>query len=121
MVKEVENLIPIIRETYTIISDYQLNRSEENEIKLRLQLTRASREFQKFKPLLQGKCRVYIEALDEQQKFPASDIESAFDSAIHQMHLRAGNKRIVRKDEEIDSQLSWSAEMKLFLDERRKT
>jgi len=40
MPEEVEAFILVLRETYRLIAEYQLNRVEESEARLRLQLTR---------------------------------------------------------------------------------
>lgn len=120
MLKEIEAFIPVLRETYRLITEYQLNRNEENEVKLRLQLMHATKEMQKFKPLMQRKWRVYLEVLENQQRFPMSDLISALDCTIHQMHLRAGNKNLVREGARIDNLSPWSREFKDFLNERRR-
>lgn len=123
MPDEVDAFIPVLRETYRLIVEYQFNRTEENEVKLRLQLMHATKEMQKFKPLLQRKWQIYIDALEQQQKFPISDLFLALDCAIHQMHLRIGEsaRGVIREVERIDSLAPWGREMKNFLDERRKT
>jgi hypothetical protein len=120
MSHEVDAFIPVLRETYCRIESYQLNRTEENEVKLRLQLIHISRKMQRFKPLLQRKWQIYLEALEDQERFPISDLIFALDCAIHQMHLRAGNKGLIRDGEGIDALSPWGSEMKAFLDERRK-
>ena len=120
MPHEVDAFIPVLRETYRLIESYQLNRTEENEVKLRLQLMHITREMQRFKPLLQRKWQIYVEALEKQERFPISDLIFALDCAIHQMHLRVGNKGLIRDGEKIDALSPWGSEMKTFLDERRK-
>jgi hypothetical protein len=114
MPREADAFIPVLRETY------QLNRTEDNEVKLRLQLLRASKEMQQFKPLLQRKWQIYLEALEEPQRFQIGDLSYALDCAVHPMHLRVGNKGLVGKGAEIDGLSPWSKEMKYFLEERRK-
>ena len=120
MPKEVDAFIPVLRETYQIIERYQLDRTEENEVQLRLQLMHVTREMQRFKPLLQRKWQIYIDALEEQEKFPISDLIFALDCAIHQMHLRAGNRELTRTGKAVDALSPWGNEMKAFLNERRK-
>jgi hypothetical protein len=120
MSEEVDAFIPVIRETYRRIATYQLNRTLENEATLRLQLTHATKEMQKFKPLLQRKWQVYIDALERQHLFPIRDLIFTFDMAIHQMHLRAGNKGLTRKGAQVDALSPWGKKMKTFLDERRR-
>ena len=53
--QEVDAFIPVIRKTYRRIATYQLNLKLENEATLHIQLTRATKEMQKFKPFLQKK------------------------------------------------------------------
>jgi hypothetical protein len=120
MSEEVDAFIPVIRETYCRIATYQLNRTLENEAMLRLQLTLATKEMQKFKPFLQRKWQVYIEALERQHQFPIRDLIFTFDMAIHQMHLRAGNKGLSRAGAQVDALSPWGLKMKKFLDERRR-
>ena len=120
MSEEVNAFIPVIRETYRLITTYQLNRTLEHEATLRLQLTYATNEMQKFKPLLQRKWQVYIDALEHQHRFPIRDLIYTFDMAIHQMHLRAGNKELTREGAQVDALSPWGEKMKTFLDERRK-
>lgn len=120
MSEEVDAFIPVIRETYRLITTYQLNRTLENEATLRLQLTYATKEMQKFKPLLQRKWQVYIDALERQHRFPIRDLIFTFDMAIHQMHLRAGNKGLTREGAQVDALSPWGEKMKTFLDERRR-
>jgi hypothetical protein len=119
MSQEVDAFIPVIRKTYRRIATYQLNRTLENEATLRLQLTRATKEMQKFKPFLQKKWQVYIEALERHNQFPIRDLIFTFDMAIHQMHLRAGNKGLTRAGAQVDALSPWGTKMKNFLDERR--
>jgi hypothetical protein len=52
MALDVEAFIPVIRETYRCIPDYQRNRTPENEAMLRLQLTDATTALHKVKPFL---------------------------------------------------------------------
>lgn len=120
MTQEVELFISVLRETYRLIEEYQLNRTGKNETRLRLKFFELSRHMEKFKPFLQRRWQVYVEALDNQERFPISDLVFALDCAVHQMHLRAGNQGFVRKDMMVDALSLWSVEMKNFLDERRK-
>ena len=123
MPDEVEAFIPVLRETYRLIADYQFNRTEENETRLRLQLLRAAREMGKFKPLMQPRWRIYLDVLEEPGRFRVGDLICAFDCAVHQMHLRAGNKGLVEDGTGVgDGVLAspWSREMRDFLDERRR-
>jgi hypothetical protein len=120
MPEEIEAFIPVLRQTYKLIEEYQLLRTDEREVKLRLQLMRATRMMRKFKPFLQRKWQIYLEALEEQERFPISDLIFTLDCTIHQMHLRVGNKGLTRDGVEIDGLAPWGKEMKLFLDERRK-
>ena len=121
MSEEAEAFIPVLRETYRLIQSYQQSRSDEDETCLRLQLMRATREMQKFKPLLQRKWQIYLEALEQPTQFQIGDLIYALDSAVHQMHLRAGNKGLTRENSKIDAQTPWSSQMKQFLNERRQT
>jgi len=118
---EVEAFIPVLRETYRLISVYQFNRTEENEVKLRLQLMRATREMQKFKPYLQKRWQDIFTILENQERFPMGDVICALDSVIHRIHLRARNKGLIREEAEHDARTPWSKEVKDFLDERRRT
>ena len=120
MPEEIEVFIPVLRETYNFIEEYQLLRTEEREVKLRLQLVRATRMMQKFKPFLQRKWQIYLEALEDQERFPISDLIFALDCTIHQMHLRVGNTGLTREGVDVDGLTPWGKEMKLFLDERRR-
>ncbi len=120
MPEEIEAFIPVLRETYRLIKEYQLHRTEEGEVKLRLQLMHATKTMQKFKPLLQRRWQIYLEALEEQEHFPISDLIFALDCTIHQMHLRVGNAGLRRESADIDGLTPWGREMKLFLDERRR-
>jgi hypothetical protein len=120
MPEEIEAFIPVLRETYRLIGEYQLLKTEEGEVKLRLQLMHAARIMQKFKPLLQRKWQIYLEALEEQERFPISDLIFALDCTVHQMHLRVGNAGLTREGVDVDGLTPWGREMKLFLDERRR-
>ncbi len=120
MPEEIEVFIPVLRETYRLIGEYQLLKTEEGEVKLRLQLMHAARIMQKFKPLLQRKWQIYLEALEEQERFPISDLIFALDCTVHQMHLRVGNAGLTREGVDVDGLTPWGREMKLFLDERRR-
>ena len=120
MSREVDAFIPVIRKTYRRIATYQLNRTLENQATLRIQLTWVTKETQKFKPFLQRKWQVYIEALERQHQFPIRDLIFTFDMAIHQMHLRAGNKGLTRAGAQVDALSPWGTKMKNFLDERRR-
>ena len=117
---EIETFIPVLRGTYRLIAVYQFRRTEENEIKLRLQLMRATREMQKFKPYLQRRWLAYFGILENQQRFPIGDVICALDLLIHRMHLRAGNKGLLREGAEVDALSPWSKEVKEFLNERRR-
>jgi hypothetical protein len=121
MPRKIEAFIPVLRETYRLIALYQFQRTEKNEIRLRLQLMRATREMQRFKPYLQYKWQHYFGILESQQHFPIGDVICALDLIIHQMHLRAGNKGLLREGAEYDALSPWSKEVKDFLDERRRT
>ena len=120
MPEEIEAFIPVLRETYRLIKEYQLLKTEEGEIKLRLQLMHAAKIMQKFKPLLQRKWQIYLEALEEQERFPISGLIFALDCTVHQMHLRVGNAGLTREGVDVDGLTPWGREMKLFLDERRR-
>jgi len=119
MPRKIEAFIPVLRETYRLIALYQFRRNEENEIKFRLQLMRATREMQRFKPYLQRTTQSYFGILENQQRFTIGDVICAFDLIIHQMHLRAGNKGLLREGADYDASSPWSKEVKGFLDERR--
>ncbi len=121
MAKEAEAFIPTVRETYRIIQSYQFNRAEENETKLRLQLMRASKEIQCFKPLLRSNRHAYFEVLENQKSYPVGDAICSFDCIVHRLHLRAGNKGVTDETVCLDNLSPWSREVKNFLDERRKT
>ena len=121
MAKEAEAFIPTVRETYRTIQSYQFNRNEENETKLRLQLMRASKEMQCFKPLLRSNWHAYFKVLENQESFPVGDAICAFDCIVHQLHLRAGNKGVTDETVCLDNLSPWSREVRDFLDERRKT
>jgi len=120
MPEEIEAFIPVLRETYRLIVAYQFSRSEENEVKLRLQLMRTTREMQKFKPYLQTKWLAYFGILENQQCFPIGDVICALDAVVHRIHLRARNKGLLRENAEYDALSPWSKEVKDFLDERRR-
>ena len=119
MPRKIEAFIPVLRETYRLIALYQFRRNEENEIRLRLQLMRATREMQRFKPYLQRTTQSYFGILENQERFPTGDVICAFDLIIHQMHLRAGNKGLLREGAAYDALSPWSKEVRDFLDERR--
>jgi len=118
--QDVAAFIPVIRKTYRHITNYQLHRTTENEAVLRLQLAEATSAMQKFKPFLQRRWQVYIDALEQQHRFPIRDLIVTFDMAIHQMHLRAGNAGITRAGAPADAISPWGQAMKAFLDERRR-
>ena len=120
MPKEIEAFIPVLRETYRLITIYQFNRIKENETNLRLQITQATNEMQKFKPYIQRRWQAYIEVLENQHRFSIGDVICALDFAIHQMHLSVGNQNLTRDGSEIDALTPWGKEVKEFLDERRK-
>jgi hypothetical protein len=120
MPEEIEAFIPVLKDTYRCIEEYQILRTEEKEVKLRLQLMHVTRMMQKFKPFLQRKWQIYLEALEEQERFQIGDLIYALDCAIHQMHLRVGNSGLTREGVNINGLTSWGKEMKLFLDERRR-
>ena len=120
MPKEAEAFIQTVRETYRIIQSYQFDRTEEKETKLRLQLMRASKEVQCFKPLLKSNWHAYFEVLEIQKSFSVGDAICAFDCIIHQLHLRAGNKGVTDETVCLDNLSPWSIEVRDFLDERRK-
>ena len=120
MPEEIDAFIPVLRETYRLIKEYQLKRTEEREVRLRLQLIRITRIMQKFKPHLQRKWQTYLEALEHQERFPIGDLIFTLDCTVNQMHLRAGNTGLRREYADIDGLTPWSREIKLFLDERRK-
>jgi len=121
MPRKIEAFIPVLRETYRLIALYQFRRNEENEIRLRLQIMHATREMQRFKPYLQRRTQSYFGILENQQSFPIGDVICALDLIIHQMHLRAGNKGLLREGADYDASSPWSKEVKDFLDERRRT
>lgn len=81
---------------------------------------RAIREMQKFKPYLQRRLQLDFEILENQQHFPVEDVICALDAIIHQMHLGAGNKGLLREGVDFDAQGPWSKEVKEFVDERRR-
>jgi hypothetical protein len=120
LVKEAEAFIPRVRETYRLIQTYQFSRTEENEIKLRLQLMRASREMQQFKPFLRMNWWAYFAIMENQERFCISDVICAFDCIIHQLHLRAGNRGVTDEAVFIDNLSPWNKEVKDFLNQRRK-
>jgi hypothetical protein len=112
MAREIEAFVPILRATYRDITIYQFNRTKVNEMNLRSQLILATREMQKFKPYLQSKWQRYFGILENQQRFSPSDLICAFDFVIHQMHLRAGNKNLLREGRDVDALSPWSQERK---------
>jgi hypothetical protein len=119
MPSEVEAFIPVIRRTYEAISEYQFDPTR-SEVHLRAHILRATREMAKFIPFLQKRWRTYYEILQKQNQFPINDVICAFDSLIHAMHLRAGNRGLKRTGAQIDAQSPWSDEVKAFLEERRQ-
>jgi len=121
MPEEIEAFIPVLRGTYRLIAIYQFSRTEENEVKLRLQMMRATQEMQKFKPYLQKNWQGYFAILENQHRFRIGDVICALDGVIHRIHLRAGNKGLLREGAEYDALGPWSKEVKDFLNERRKT
>lgn len=118
--EEIELFIPVLRETYRQIEEFQFHRSEENEIKLRLQIMRTVHYMQLFKPHIQRKWLDIFAIVENQQCFPISDVICALDMVIHRIHLRTHNRGLLRVGGETELLSPWSSSVKDFLDERRK-
>ncbi|MBC8233038.1 hypothetical protein H8E77_26130 [bacterium] len=84
--KEVDALLPILRETYRLVGRYQKNRNEQNKEKLLNQLNIIGKRLQFFKGLIQFKKQAYFDAIFSEE-LSVSDRIIALDIAVGSMHI----------------------------------
>ena len=84
--KEVDELFPVLNETYRVIGHYQKNRTEKNEKRVLEQLDLIGERLRFFKPLLQTKKQPYFDAILS-HGLSISDRIIAVDIAVGAMHI----------------------------------
>jgi hypothetical protein len=111
---DIERLKPLVQDAYRRIHEFQLNRTNKNEMILRESIAAATSILAKFVehiPAYKGK---YIQILQREEDLNPSDLIICFDRAIYELHLyvtlgRSGTY----------AKLPWSRELRAFLDERQ--
>jgi len=96
--QEVEELLPVLHETYRLIGRYQGNRNRRNQQALEQQLLVMGEHLQFFKPLLQGAKRPYFDAILV-ESLPISDRIIALDTAVGMMHIEFAMARAYQHTE----------------------
>lgn len=84
--REVENLLPVLHETYRLIGTYQKGRQLHEQEKLRVQLDLVGEQLAFFKPYLQAPKRPYFDALCD-SSLSTKDRIIALDTAVGAMHI----------------------------------
>lgn len=84
--EEVEELYPVLHETYRLIGVFQKNRTPRNEARLLEQLAIIGPMLDFFRPYIQGRKQNYFKALLD-EKLPISDRIVALDIAVGAMHI----------------------------------
>jgi phosphoenolpyruvate synthase/pyruvate phosphate dikinase len=89
---EVEELLPLLHETYRLVGQYQKNRVPRNEERLVEQLDLIGEHLQMFKVHVQPKKQSYFDAI-LYRDLPTSDRIIALDIAIGMMHIEFSKPR----------------------------
>jgi phosphoenolpyruvate synthase/pyruvate phosphate dikinase len=84
--REVDDLLPLLHETYRLIGRFQKERVEAHAGPLRQQLDVAGERLQFFKPYMQGPKQAFFDALLEPE-LSLSDRIVALDTAVGMMHI----------------------------------
>lgn len=84
--REVENLLPVLHETYRLIGAFQKERRQSEERKLLVQLDLVGEQLAFFKPYLQAPKRPYFDALRD-PALSTKDRIIALDTAVGAMHI----------------------------------
>ena len=90
--QEVEELLPVLHETYRLIGRYQKDRCDRTEAPLREQLERVGEQLLFFKPYMQPRKQAYFDAL-LQLDLGLSDRIIALDTAVGMMHIEFAVER----------------------------
>jgi hypothetical protein len=114
--KEIEKLKLLVRDAYKCIHDYQLDRTDANERKLRESIAKTVPVLNVFIDHIPAYKSKYIKALQKQAELKPSDLIMCFDRAIYELHLYATLGKSGKY-----AQAPWSKELIAFLEERQET
>lgn len=89
---EIDELLPVLHETYRRVGLFQKNRSDRNEKRLLSQLDVIGERLLFFKEYLQPAKQPYFDAL-RNQRLPVSDRIIALDTAVGMMHIEFAMER----------------------------
>ncbi|WP_162463357.1 PEP-utilizing enzyme [Paenibacillus psychroresistens] len=109
---EIEEFKVVLRTVYRIIYEYQEDRTQKNENKMREAIQTTIPYLMLFKEHIPVYKQKYIELLENQYQLKPYDLIICFDRAIYELHARVKTEKF--------HELPWSKELRDLLNERQE-